>query len=114
MLVRHRASTAKTAFEIMSFNLQASDEPLVCYSRRIRVAGARGIKSEKSLALLIDFSRVFGLIWPLSRMLKPVLYPRFCCRRHLAGTIAGYHLKGRAARRTPSPEMTPPETKTEA
>jgi hypothetical protein len=44
---RHRASTAKTAFEIMSFNLQVSDEPLVCYIRRIRVAGARGIKSEK-------------------------------------------------------------------
>jgi hypothetical protein len=83
----------------MSFNLQASDELLVCYSRRIRVAGARGIKSEKSLALLIDFSRVFGLIWRLPRMLKPVLYPRFCCRWHLAGTIAGYHLKGRAARR---------------
>jgi hypothetical protein len=47
-LVRHRASTAKTAFEIMSFNLQDSDEPLVCYIRRIRVAGARGIKSEKA------------------------------------------------------------------
>jgi hypothetical protein len=77
---------------------------------RVRAAS----NPKKSLALLIDFSRVFGLIEPPSRVLKPVLYPRFCCRRHLAGTIAGYHLKGRAARRTPSPEMTPPETKTEA
>jgi hypothetical protein len=74
----------------------------------------RAASNPKSLALLIDFSRVFGLIWRLPRMLKPVLYPRFCCRWHLAGTIATYHLKRRAARRTPSPEMTPPETKTEA
>src|SRR6267142_2727553 len=56
----------------------------------------RAASNPKRPPLLVDFSRVFGLIWPLSRMLKPVLYPRFCCRRHLAGTIAGYHLKGRA------------------
>jgi hypothetical protein len=35
MLVRHR-------------NLQASDEPLVCYIRRIRVAGARGHQIRKA------------------------------------------------------------------
>jgi hypothetical protein len=74
----------------------------------------RAAPNPKSFALLIDLSRVFGLIWPLSRMLKPVLYPRFCCSRHLAGTIVRYHLKRRAARRMPSPKMTPPETKTEA
>jgi hypothetical protein len=64
------ATRAKTAFEIISFNPQASDQPLVCYSRRIRVAGARGAKTG-SLALVIEFSRIFGLVEPPSRMLKP-------------------------------------------
>jgi hypothetical protein len=52
-LVRHRAGTAKTAFEIMSFNLRASDQLLVCCIRRIRVAGARGTKLEASRYSLI-------------------------------------------------------------
>jgi hypothetical protein len=54
------ASTAKTAFEIMSFNLQASDEPLVCYIRRIRVAGARGIKSKKASRYSLIFHEFFA------------------------------------------------------
>jgi hypothetical protein len=47
MLVRHR-------------NLQASDEPLVCYIRRIRVPGARGIKSEKASHYLLIFHEFFA------------------------------------------------------
>jgi hypothetical protein len=87
-LRKRGTSTAKTAFEIMSFNLQVSDEPLVATfvasERRVRAAS-----NPKSLALLIDFSRVFGPIWPLSRMVKPYSIHAFVAAGILPAQLPG-------------------------